>query len=62
MSPSIVLWKLKVLNDNDIFKRNWFTLIDVTNIPVESSANEIVQFIQDRFDIDERKIFHSKTE
>jgi regulator of PEP synthase PpsR (kinase-PPPase family) len=47
---------------DDIFRRGRFTVIDVTNKPVESSANEIVHLIQDRFDIDERKIFHSKTQ
>lgn len=41
-----------------IFKRGRFTIIDVTNKPIESSANEIVHFLQERFDIDERRIIH----
>lgn len=44
-----------LLADN-IFKRGRFTAIDVTNKPVESSANEIVHLIQERFKIDDRKI------
>jgi regulator of PEP synthase PpsR (kinase-PPPase family) len=39
-----------------IFKRGRFTVIDVTNKPIESTANEIVYLIQERFAIDERKI------
>jgi regulator of PEP synthase PpsR (kinase-PPPase family) len=52
----------ELMSADEIFKRGRFTVIDVTNKPVESSANEIVHYIQERFDIDERKIFHSKTE
>jgi len=43
---------------NKIFKRGGFTIIDVTDKPVESSANEIVHFMQERFDIDDRKRIH----
>jgi regulator of PEP synthase PpsR (kinase-PPPase family) len=39
-----------------IFRRGNFTLVDVTNKPIESSANEIVRYINERFDIMERKI------
>ncbi len=46
----------ELLNADRIFKRGRFTVIDVTNKPIESSANEIVHFIQERFEIDERKI------
>jgi hypothetical protein len=52
----------ELLNADNIFKRGRFTVIDVTNKPVESSANEIVHLIQERFEIDERKILHGLTE
>jgi len=52
----------ELLAADDIFKRGGFTVIDVTNKPVESSANEIIHFIQDRFAIEDRKIFLSETE
>jgi len=52
----------ELLTAEDIFKRGGFTVIDVTNKPVESSANEIIHFIQDRFDIEDRNIFQGKTE
>jgi len=52
----------ELLAADDIFKRRGFTVIDVTNKPVESSANEIIHFIQDRFAIEDRKIFLSETE
>lgn len=52
----------ELLNANNIFRQGRFTVIDVTNKPVESSANEIVHFIQDRFEIDDRKIFQNNTE
>jgi len=45
-----------IIADN-IFKRGRFTVIDVTNKPVESSANEILHLIQDRFEIDDRRTF-----
>lgn len=52
----------ELLSADNIFKRGRFTVIDVTNKPVESSANEIVNLIQERFDIDERKLYHHKIE
>lgn len=52
----------ELLNADTIFRRGRFTIIDVTNKPVESSANEIVHLLQDRFEIDERKIFYNKNE
>lgn len=52
----------ELINADNIFHRGRFTVIDVTNKPVESSANEIVHLLQERFDIDERKVFHNKTE
>lgn len=39
-----------------IFRKGSFTTIDVTNKPIESSANEIVKYLNERFDIMERKI------
>jgi len=45
-----------------IFRRGGFTIIDVTNKPVESSANEIVHFLQERFEIDERRKMHEISE
>jgi len=39
-----------------IFDRGGFTVIDVTNKPIESTANEIIGFIQKNFDCDEQKI------
>ncbi len=47
---------------NNIFKRGKFTLIDVTNKPIESTANEIVHIMQKRFQIDERKLLHRLNE
>ena len=41
---------------DNLFKKGRFTVIDVTNKPVESSANEIVHFLQERFEITERKV------
>lgn len=38
------------------FTKGGFTLIDVTNKPVESTANEILAYIQQRFDCEEQKI------
>lgn len=52
----------ELLIADNIFKRGRFTVIDVTNKPVESSANEIVHFLQERFEIDERKVLHGLTE
>jgi len=45
---------------DSIFKKGRFTVIDVTNKPVESSANEILHIIQERFEIDERKMLYQK--
>jgi hypothetical protein len=52
----------ELLIADNIFKRGRFTVIDVTNKPIESSANEIVHCIQERFEIDDRKVLHSLTE
>jgi hypothetical protein len=52
----------ELLNSDSIFRRGKFTIIDVTNKPVESSANEIIHLLQERFEIDDRKVFHNKTE
>jgi regulator of PEP synthase PpsR (kinase-PPPase family) len=52
----------ELLIADDIFRRGRFTVIDVTNKPVETSANEIVHLIQERFEIDERKILHGTGE
>jgi len=52
----------ELLMANKIFRQGGFTIIDVTNKPVESSANEIVHFLQERFDIDERRIIHGINE
>lgn len=41
---------------DNLFKRGRFTVIDVTNKPIESTANEIVHFLQERFEIADRKI------
>jgi len=44
---------------DNVFRKGRFTVIDVTNKPVESSANQIVHLLQDRFDIDDRKqLYH----
>ena len=48
----------ELLMAENIFKKGRFTVIDITNKPVESSANQIVHYIQERFDIDERKTLH----
>ncbi|MBN1117317.1 MAG: kinase/pyrophosphorylase [Bacteroidales bacterium] len=45
---------------NLVFERGGFTKINVTNKPVETSANEIIGLISDRFSHDERK--HQKPE
>jgi regulator of PEP synthase PpsR (kinase-PPPase family) len=52
----------ELINADNIFRRGRFTVIDVTNKPVESSANEIVHLLQERFEIDERKFIHKKPE
>jgi Uncharacterized protein conserved in bacteria len=38
-----------------IFKRGGFTVIDITNKPIESSANEILTLLTERFDRDNWK-------
>ncbi len=38
-----------------IFKKGRFTVINVTNKPIESSATEIVRIISSRFDVSENK-------
>ena len=54
LDPSEIVLELD--NATKIFQRGNFTVIDVTNKPIESSANEIVKYINERFDIMERKI------
>ncbi len=54
LDPSEIVQELD--NATKIFHRGNFTIIDVTNKPIESSANEIVGYINDRFDLIERKI------
>ncbi len=52
----------ELLMANKIFRQGRFTVIDVTNKPIESSANEIVHFLQERFEIDERRRMHEFNE
>ena len=57
---SVKYLDLRTINDellmaDSIFRKGRFTVIDVTNKPVESSANEILHIIQDRFQIADRK-------
>lgn len=40
---------------NFIFDKGGFTRINVTNKPIESSANEIIDLVSDRFGYEERK-------
>jgi regulator of PEP synthase PpsR (kinase-PPPase family) len=47
---------------DNLFKRGRFTVIDVTNKPIESSANEIVHLLQERFEISDRKIISGTSE
>lgn len=54
LDPSEIIVELEY--SMKIFRRAGFTTIDVTNKPIESSANEIVKFINERFDIMGRKI------
>lgn len=54
LDPSEIVRELDY--STKIFRRGNFTVIDVTNKPIESSANEIVHFINERFDLMERKI------
>jgi len=53
LNPGIIDKELEFANY--IFTKGRFTTIDVTNKPIESSANEILQYIQQRFDIEYRK-------
>lgn len=53
LDPSEIILELDYATK--IFRRGGFTTIDVTNKPIESSANEIVKYINERFDIMERK-------
>ncbi|HUX59137.1 MAG TPA: pyruvate, water dikinase regulatory protein [Bacteroidales bacterium] len=46
----------ELLRADVIFKRGRFTVIDVTNKPVESSANEILHLLQERFEINDRRL------
>jgi regulator of PEP synthase PpsR (kinase-PPPase family) len=39
-----------------VFKKGNFTVIDVTNKPIESTANEIMGFLSERYPHDHRKI------
>lgn len=43
-------------NANFIFERGGFTRINVTNKPIESSANEIIGMVSERFGYSERKL------
>ncbi len=54
LDPSEIVQELDYATK--IFRRGDFTTIDVTNKPIESSANEIVKFINERFDFMERKL------
>lgn len=46
----------ELLYANLIFERGGFTKINVTNKPIESTANEILQLITDRFGHSEQKL------
>ncbi|NJO68699.1 MAG: kinase/pyrophosphorylase [Bacteroidetes bacterium] len=54
LDPSEIIIELEY--SSKIFRRGGFTTVDVTNKPIESSANEIVKLINERFDLMERKI------
>jgi regulator of PEP synthase PpsR (kinase-PPPase family) len=41
---------------NFIFEKGGFTKINVTNKPVETSANEIIGHVSDRFGHEDRKL------
>jgi regulator of PEP synthase PpsR (kinase-PPPase family) len=41
---------------DSVFERGGFTVINVTNKPIETSANEIIGYISDRFGYDDQKI------
>jgi regulator of PEP synthase PpsR (kinase-PPPase family) len=42
-------------NANFIFEKGGFTKINVTNKPIESTANEIIGMVSDRFGYEDRK-------
>lgn len=48
--------KSEIRNASFIFKKGGFTVIHVSNKPVESSANEILSFMTERFEYGGRKI------
>ena len=57
---SIEYTKIKIINEEvetalRLFRRNEFTIIDVTNKPIETSADEIVELITRRFKSEYRK-------
>lgn len=45
----------EIKNANFVFERGKFTRINVTNKPIETSANEIIGLISERFGYEERK-------
>ncbi|NJM15362.1 MAG: kinase/pyrophosphorylase, partial [Bacteroidales bacterium] len=47
---------MELLQAESIFKKGGFSVINVTNKPVESSANEIVELISSRFDLASGKV------
>ncbi|MGQ8337369.1 pyruvate, water dikinase regulatory protein [Sunxiuqinia sp. A32] len=46
----------EIRNANFIFERGGFTVIHVSNKPIESTANEVLNIMNDRFDYGGRKI------
>lgn len=54
LDPSEIINELEY--SSQVYRKGGFTIVDVTNKPIESSANEIVKFINERFDYMERKI------
>lgn len=43
-------------NTLNIFEHSGFTKVDVTNKPIETTANEIIAMVSDRFDYGSRKV------
>jgi regulator of PEP synthase PpsR (kinase-PPPase family) len=41
---------------NFIFEKGGFTVVNVTNKPIETTANEIIGLISDRFGLEDRKV------
>lgn len=41
---------------NFIFEKGGFTIINVTNKPIETTANEIIGYVSDRFGLEDKKI------